>query len=78
MHGDGAVSDYRELLVVRGIRRPPPERTALAASMFRPLPGVVGGSAARRAGSAVPLGLVAALVAYFAVFGLALRRRSAG
>jgi hypothetical protein len=78
-HGDGAVSDYRELLVVRGIRKPPADRTALAASMRRPLPTVLGGTAVRRGSAAFPLWLVAALAAYFAVFGLALRRRrSAG
>ena len=72
-HGHGAVSDYRQLLAVRGIRRPP---TATAAPVeHRPLPLAAGavGTPHRSGTSAVPA-VAAALVALAAV-GLLIRRK---
>ena len=75
-HGEGAVSDYRRLLVVRGIRRPPTNLIALAAALRRPLPASV--PASLESGSAnysLIAVLAAALASLVAVSGLALRRR---
>ena len=73
-HGHGAVSDYRQLLAVRGIRRPPTGTTA-ARVEHRPLPLAAGavGTPHRSGTSAVPA-VAAALVALAAV-GLLIRRK---
>jgi Peptidase family M23 len=75
-HGDGAVSDYRELLVVRGIRRPPSKLAAFTSALHRPLPvsaagGVASGSSTYSVAAALGAGLVSLLV----VSGFAFRRR---
>ena len=75
-HGDGAVSDYRELLVVRGIRRPPSKLAAFTSSLQRPLPasaaaGVAAGSSAHSLVAALAAGLVSLVV----ISGLVFRRR---
>jgi len=74
-HGHGAVSDYRQLLAVRGIRRPPTATTA-APIENRPLPiaaGAVGTPQRGGTSSAVPI-VATALVALSAV-GLLIRRK---
>ena len=73
--GHGALSDYRQLLAVRGIRRPPTAATA-APIENRPLPiaaGAVGAPHRHGARSTVPA-VAAALVALAAV-GLLIRRK---
>ena len=73
-HGHGAVSDYRQLLAVRGIRRPPTV-TPAAPIERRPLPiaAAAVGTPHRSGISAVPA-VAAALVALAAV-GLLIRRK---
>ena len=60
-HGDGAVSDYRQLLAVRGIRRPP-SSMKVAAIANRPLPAAVAAAAVypgRHGNRSVPIALAA-------------------
>ena len=77
-HGDGAVSDYRQLLAVRGIRRARGARSA--AITVRPLPVVAAAAGAVRTSGRSPAAVVAAIVAaILGVFALAywVRRRTA-
>ena len=76
-HGDGAVSDYRELLVVRGIRRPPATRTVIAAAALRrPLPASVAASVEPASSNYSLIAvLAAALASLVGASVLAVRRR---
>ena len=77
-HGEGAVSDYRRLLVVRGVRRPPAAHTVLASAPVRPPLPLSPAAAAIEDGSprhSLVLVGVAMIVSLAAVSGLVIRRR---
>ena len=77
-HGDGAVSDYRQLLAVRGIR--PAHGAQSAAITIRPLPVVAAAAGAVGTSGQSPAAVVAAIAAaILGVFALAywVRRRTA-
>ncbi len=75
-HGDGAVSDYRQLLAVRGIRRPPAS-TKVAAIANRPLPAAAAAAIAspRRNGGTEDVPIAAAVLVALAAVALLIRRK---
>jgi hypothetical protein len=75
-HGDGAITDYRQLLAVRGIRRPPPSIPFPLPLSGRPIPiAAAAGLASTSAGFPLVPAISAALVALFGVAGLAVWKR---
>jgi hypothetical protein len=80
-HGDGAVTDYRQLLAVRGIRRPPSAIAFPFPLEGRPIP-IAAAAGLASTSTSFPLvpAITAALVALFGVTGLVVwkRRRVAG
>jgi hypothetical protein len=79
-HGDGAVSDYRQLLAVRGIRRPPATVPFPIPLEERPIPLAVAaaGLPSTAKSSALVPALTAALLALFGLAGLVVWARRRG
>jgi hypothetical protein len=79
-HGDGAVSDYRQLLAVRGIRRPPSKVPFPIPLEERPIPLAVAaaGVPSTATSSALVPTLTAALLAVFGLAGLVVWARRRG
>jgi hypothetical protein len=79
-HGDGAVSDYRQLLAVRGIRRPPASAAADPFPLEEPPIPIVAAvaTAVPSTSSALVPAITAGLLALFGVAGLVVwaRRRT--
>ncbi len=75
-HGDGAVTDYRELLAVRGIRRPPSSIPFPLPLEGRPIP-IAAAAGLASTSTSFPLvpAISAALVALFGVAGLVFWKR---
>jgi hypothetical protein len=75
-HGDGAVTDYRQLLVVRGIRRPPSSIPFPLPLEGRPIPiAAAAGLASTSTNFPLVPAITAALVALFGVAGLVVWKR---
>jgi hypothetical protein len=75
-HGDGAVTDYRELLAVRGIRRPPSSIPFPLPLDGRPIPiAAAAGLASTPTSFPLVPAISAALVALFGVAGLVFWKR---
>jgi Peptidase family M23 len=75
-HGDGAVSDYRQLLAVRGVRRPPSTVVSSLPVEERPIPlAAAAGVPSASATSPLVPAITAALLALFGVAGLGVWRR---
>jgi hypothetical protein len=79
-HGDGAISDYRQLLAVRGVRRPP-STVAFPPMKGQPIPLAAAAAAGVPSSATTSLlvpAITAALLALFGVAGLVVwtRRRA--
>ena len=77
-HGEGALTDYRQLLALRGIH--PARAAEIAPIANRPLPAAAAGVVARTSRRSPAAVIAAVLVAMFGIAGLAVwvRRRTPG